>query len=80
MLAQRIAAGDGNPRNAMEMDYDELTEFKVCGASFTPIYDNSLTVHCPYMDAAYLPQFEGQLNPLTELAEISASYAGIPAP
>ena len=64
----------------MEIDYDEFTEFEVCAASFTPIYKGSPAVRCPYTDAAYLPQFKGQLDPLTELAEIGASSAGLPAP
>ncbi|KAI0327228.1 coatomer subunit alpha-2 [Cubamyces sp. BRFM 1775] len=77
---QRIAAGDRNPRNAVEIDYDEFTEFEVCAASYTPIYKGSPAVRCPYTDAAYLPQYKGQLDPLTELTEIGASSAGLPAP
>ncbi|PIL23467.1 transporter [Ganoderma sinense ZZ0214-1] len=77
---QRIAAGDRNPRNAIEIDYDEFTEFEVCAASFTPIYKGSPSVRCPYTDAAYLPQYKGQLDPLVELTEIGASAAGLPAP
>ena len=59
---------------AMPMNEDDDT------ASFTPIYKGSPAVRCPYTDAAYLPQFKGQLDPLTELAEIGASSAGLPAP
>ncbi|KAH9941627.1 coatomer subunit alpha-2 [Epithele typhae] len=77
---QRIAAGDRNPRNTVEIDYDEFTDFEVCAVSFTPIYKGSPTVRCPYTDAAYLPQFKGQLDPLTQLTEIGASAAGLPAP
>ena len=77
---QRIAAGDRNPRNAVEIDYDEFTEFEVCAASFTPIYKGSPAVRCPYTDAAYLPEYKGSLDPLTELTEIGASSAGLPAP
>ncbi|EIW55216.1 coatomer subunit alpha-2 [Trametes versicolor FP-101664 SS1] len=77
---QRIAAGDRNPRNAVEIDYDEFTEFEVCGASFTPIYKGSPAVRCPYTDAAYLPRYKGQLDPLTELTEIGVSSSGLPAP
>lgn len=79
---QRIAAGDRNPRNAVEtrVDYNEFTEFDICAASFTPIYKGSQTVRCPSTDAAYLPQYKGQLDPLTVLTEISASSAGLPVP
>ncbi|KAF9236643.1 coatomer WD associated region-domain-containing protein [Melanogaster broomeanus] len=41
---QRIAAGDRNPRNAMEISYDEFTEFDICSPS----------VHCPFTDAGKL--------------------------
>ena len=52
----------------------------MCAASFTPIYKGSPAVRCPYTDAAYLPQYKGQLDPLVELTEIGASAAGLPAP
>ncbi|KAF5310809.1 hypothetical protein D9619_008047 [Psilocybe cf. subviscida] len=76
---QRIAAGDRNPRNAVEIAYDEFTPFEICAASYTPIYKGSPSVHCPYTDAAFLPQYKGSLDPLTELTEIAASATGLPA-
>ncbi|KAL1757481.1 coatomer WD associated region-domain-containing protein [Schizophyllum commune] len=77
---QKIAAGDRNPRNAVEVTYDEFTSFEICAASYTPIYKGTAAVHCPYTDAAYLPQYKGQLDPLTELTEIGATATGLPAP
>jgi len=77
---QRIAAGDRNPRNAVEIDYDEFTEFEICAASYTPIYKGSPAVHCPYTDTAYLPTYKGKLDPLMQLTEIGASSSGLPAP
>lgn len=77
---QRIAAGDRNPRNAVEISYDEFTEFEICAASYTPIYKGSPAVRCPYTDAAYLPEFKGQLDPLLQLTEIGAPSSGLPAP
>jgi coatomer protein complex subunit alpha (xenin) len=77
---QRIAAGDRNPRNAIEITYDEFTDFDICAASYTPIYKGSSAVHCPYTDASFLPEFKGQLDPLTQLTEIGASSSGLPAP
>ncbi|KAH8113922.1 coatomer subunit alpha-2 [Phellopilus nigrolimitatus] len=77
---QRIAAGDRNPRNAVEIDYDEFTEFEVCAASFTPIYKGSPSVTCPYTGASYLPDYKGKLDPLLELTEIGAAASGLPAP
>ncbi|KAL4072497.1 coatomer WD associated region-domain-containing protein [Scleroderma yunnanense] len=77
---QRIAAGDRNPRDAVEISYDEFTEFDICAATYTPIYKKSPSVRCPYTDAAYLPDFKGKLDTLTELTEIGGTASGLPAP
>ncbi|TDL13674.1 hypothetical protein BD410DRAFT_872564 [Rickenella mellea] len=77
---QRIAAGDRNPRNAIEITYDEFTEFEICAATYTPIYKGSPSVTCPYTGAAYLPEYKGTLDPLLELTEIGAAASGLPAP
>lgn len=77
---QAISAGDRNPRNAVEIDYDEFTPFDICAASYTPIYQGSPSVTCPYTGATYLPVYKGQLDPLTKLTEIGAPAAGLPAP
>ncbi|KAG1902148.1 coatomer WD associated region-domain-containing protein [Suillus fuscotomentosus] len=77
---QRIAAGDRNPRNTVEVSYDEFTEFEICAATYTPIYKGSPSVRCPYTDAAFLPEFKGKLDPLIELTEIGATASGLPAP
>jgi coatomer protein complex subunit alpha (xenin) len=77
---QRIAAADRNPRNAVEVPYDEFTAFEICAATFTPIYRGSPSVTCPYTNATYLPEFKGQLDPLLNLTEIGAAASGLPAP
>ncbi|EIN08411.1 coatomer subunit alpha-2 [Punctularia strigosozonata HHB-11173 SS5] len=77
---QRIAAGERNPRNAIETSYDDSTEFDICAATYTPIYRGGERVHCPYTDASYLPQFKGKLDPLLQLTEIGVVVAGLPAP
>ncbi|KAJ6495248.1 coatomer WD associated region-domain-containing protein [Mycena sanguinolenta] len=79
-MRQRIAAGDRNPRNTVEISYDEFTAFDICAASFTPIYKGSPAVHDPYTNQAYLPEFKGKLDPLAQLAEIGAVASGLPAP
>jgi coatomer subunit alpha len=77
---QRIAAGDRNPRDTVEIDYDEFTPFEICAASYVPIYRGSPSVRCPYTDAAFKPEFKGKLDPLTQLTEIGAVASGLPAP
>jgi len=80
LARQRIAAGDRNPRDAVEISYDEFTEFEICAASYSAIYKGSPSVRCPYTDAAFLPEFKGTLDPLTRLTEIGAVASGLPAP
>ncbi|KAF5389654.1 hypothetical protein D9757_004110 [Collybiopsis confluens] len=77
---QRVAAGERNPRNTVEITYDEFTPFEICAASYTPIFKGSPSVQCPYTNAAFLPQYKGLLDPLTELTEIGATASGLPAP
>ncbi|EIM89149.1 coatomer subunit alpha-2 [Stereum hirsutum FP-91666 SS1] len=77
---QRIAAGDRNPRDAVEIAYDEFTEFEICAASYTPIYKGQPAVRCPYTNAAYLVEYKGTLDPLVGLTEIGAGASGLPAP
>lgn len=76
---QRIAAGDRNPRNTVEISYDEFTPFEICAVTYTPIFKGSPSVHCPFTDASFLPQFKGKLDPLTQLTEIGAAASGLPA-
>ncbi|KAI0301648.1 coatomer subunit alpha-2 [Multifurca ochricompacta] len=80
LARQRIAAGDRNPRDTVDISYDEFTEFEICAASYTPIYKGSPSVRCPYTDAAFLPEFKGTLDPLTCLTEIGVVASGLPAP
>jgi coatomer protein complex subunit alpha (xenin) len=77
---QRIAAGERNPRDAVEIAYDQFTEFEICAATYTPIYRGSPSARCPYTDAAYLPELRGKLDALVQVAEIGASASGLPAP
>ncbi|KAK7039525.1 coatomer subunit alpha [Favolaschia claudopus] len=79
-MRQRIAAGERNPRNAVEISYDEFTTFEICAATFTPIYKGSSASYDPYTNQAYLPEFKGKLDPLVQLAEIGAVASGMPAP
>jgi len=76
---QKIAAGERNPINSVTIAYDEFTPFDICAATYTPIYRGSPLVRCPYTDAAFQPQFKGQLDPLTRLTEIGAAASGLPA-
>jgi coatomer protein complex subunit alpha (xenin) len=77
---QRIAAAERNPRNAVEVAYDDSREFEICAATYTPIYKGTPAARCPYTDAAYQTRFEGKLDSLMNLTVIGAPAAGLPAP
>jgi coatomer protein complex subunit alpha (xenin) len=44
------------------------------------IYKGLPSVHCPHMDASFLPELKGKLDPLTLLTEVGATASGLPAP
>ncbi|QRW04959.1 coatomer subunit beta [Ceratobasidium sp. AG-Ba] len=73
-----IAQGDRNPRDAVEISYDEFTEFDICAISYTPIYKGSPSVRCPFTGASFLPEYKGKICPLTLVTEIGASASGLP--
>ncbi|KAG9123809.1 hypothetical protein FRC07_013904 [Ceratobasidium sp. 392] len=73
-----IAQGDRNPRDAVEISYDEFTEFEICAISYTPIYKGSPSVRCPFTGASFLPEHKGKISPLTLVTEIGASASGLP--
>ncbi|CAK5274683.1 unnamed protein product [Mycena citricolor] len=77
---QRIAAGERNPRNAVEISYDEFTPFEICAASYTPVFKGGNAVYCPYTNAAYQAEYKGTLDSLVGLAEVGAVATGVPAP
>ncbi|EJD40001.1 Coatomer, alpha subunit [Auricularia subglabra TFB-10046 SS5] len=77
---QVVAAGQRNPRNAVEIVYDETADFDICAATYAPLYKGQPVVHCPYTGAAYMPECKCQLDPLSQLAEMGAQCAGLPAP
>jgi hypothetical protein len=78
-LARQLRKYELLATQSQENTYDEFTPFEICAVSYTPIYKGSPSVHCPYTDAAFLPQYKGSLDPLTELTEIGASASGLPA-
>ncbi|KAJ7853969.1 hypothetical protein B0H14DRAFT_775927 [Mycena olivaceomarginata] len=76
-MRQRIAARERNPRNAVEISYDEFTPFQIYAASYTPIYKGTTAAYDPYPNQAYLPEFQGKLYLLVQLAEIGAGGDGL---
>ena len=77
---QIINDGDRNPIDAVEITYDSFTDFTICAASFTPIYQGSPSVKDAFTGASFLPEYKGTISPLTGVTEIGAPTTGLPVP
>jgi coatomer protein complex subunit alpha (xenin) len=75
-----ITEADRQPRDAIEISYDEFTEFDICAASYTPIYKGSPSAKDPFTGATFLPEYKGKLCPLTDVTVIGATASGLPSP
>ncbi|KAJ7730028.1 coatomer WD associated region-domain-containing protein [Mycena olivaceomarginata] len=78
-MRQRIAARERNPRNAVEISYDEFTPFQIYAASYTPIYKGMTAAYDPYPNQAYLPEFQGKFEPSCAAGRDRAGATGLPA-
>ena len=47
------------PGDQTEIEYDNVGEFDICSASFTPIYPNEPSSSCPYTGAKYHARYKG---------------------
>lgn len=69
---------DRNPRDEITIDYDEFSEFKICAASFTPIYaGQGSSIACPYCAASYLEEHKGSVCKVCELGGVGATASGL---
>ncbi|ODV91171.1 hypothetical protein CANCADRAFT_117644 [Tortispora caseinolytica NRRL Y-17796] len=76
--ARKIEArGASNPLDSIEVDYDPYSEFDICGATFTPIYQGSPSVSDPLTGTKYLPQFKGELCRVSGISTIGAPASGL---
>ena len=71
-----IASAQRNPRDTIEIDYDQFAPFTVCAASFTPIYKGSPSFSDPFTGALYKPEYKGELCRVTGVTEIGAAATG----
>ena len=74
---QRIAAGDRNPRNAVEIDYDGFTEFEICAASHTPIYSGTAYEECAFDGSKYHTKYKGTICAVCEVCEVGKHGSGL---
>ncbi|KAG0041469.1 hypothetical protein BGZ83_001762, partial [Gryganskiella cystojenkinii] len=72
---QQVA--ERNPRDEIQLDYDQFNAFVVCGVSYTPIYRGSPSVQCPYCRAHFKPEFQGNLCTICDIAQIGGTGTGM---
>ncbi|KAG0326510.1 hypothetical protein BG004_002959, partial [Podila humilis] len=73
-LARQIQqVAQANPRDEVQLDYDQYNSFVVCGISYTPIYRGSPSVQCPYCRAHYKPEFQGNLCTICDISQIGGT-------
>ncbi|KAI8980488.1 coatomer protein alpha subunit [Pilobolus umbonatus] len=56
----------------LSFNYDQYNPFDVCAISYIPIYRGSPKVNCGYCKATYLPEYEGRVCSLCEIAKIGS--------
>lgn len=71
-----VAAAERNGSNAIELDYDQFTDFDVCAITYTPIYSGSEKTLCPFCKAKYQPQCKGKLCKICRVSAIGAAATG----
>ncbi|XP_074313237.1 coatomer subunit alpha-1-like [Silene latifolia] len=74
---QVIHASERSSADATELNYDFRNPFVVCGATYVPIYRGQKDVSCPYCSARFIPNLEGQICNVCELAVIGADASGL---
>lgn len=72
-----LATANKNPRDAVEIEYDLHSQFDICPASLTPIYQGSPSVEDPLSGARYHPQFAGTLCKVTQITEVGKTASGL---
>ncbi|KAF1809077.1 Coatomer, alpha subunit [Eremomyces bilateralis CBS 781.70] len=66
-----------NPNDTLEIEFDQFAEFDVCAASYTPIYNGSPSVACPYDGSKYHQKYKGTVCKVCEVAQIGAPASGL---
>lgn len=72
-----LTQGDRNPRDAVEVSYDQFSEFDICAASLTPIFKGSPSVQSAYTGARYLPEYKNSICRVDEITQIGLTASGL---
>ncbi|KAK6946303.1 Coatomer, alpha subunit, C-terminal [Dillenia turbinata] len=74
---QVLKAAEANMNDAIQLNYDFRNPFVVCGATYVPIYRGQKDVSCPYCTSRFVPDQEGQICSVCDLAVIGADASGL---
>ena len=66
-----------NPHDSVDIEFDQFAEFDVCAASYTPIYEGTASVSCPFDGAKYHSKYKKTVCKVCEVCEIGAPASGI---
>ncbi|KAH9823265.1 coatomer WD associated region-domain-containing protein [Melampsora americana] len=78
---QVLSAGDRNPKDAIEIDYDQFSSFDICAGSLTPIYKQQTGeggfVEDPFTGARYRSEFKGTVCKVSGITEVGKKTSGL---
>ncbi|EPS70817.1 hypothetical protein M569_03938, partial [Genlisea aurea] len=74
---QVIQAAEKNTRDAAPLNYDSRNPFVICGATYVPIYRGQKDVTCPYCGTHFVPNQEGNLCAVCDLAVVGGDASGL---
>ncbi|KAF2613255.1 hypothetical protein F2Q70_00012860 [Brassica cretica] len=74
---QIVQAAERNMTDATELNYDFRNPFVICGSTYVPIYRGQKDVSCPYCTARFVPNQEGNICGVCDLAVIGADASGL---
>ncbi|XP_021759871.1 coatomer subunit alpha-2-like [Chenopodium quinoa] len=74
---QVLVAAERNMKDSTQLNYDFRNPFVVCGATYVPIYRGQKDISCPYCSSRFVPDQEGQICAVCDLAVIGADASGL---
>lgn len=66
-----------NPRDTVEVDYDQFADFDICPASLTPIYASSPSISESFTGAKYHAEHKGTVCKITQITVVGAKATGL---
>ncbi|KAI1007718.1 putative coatomer subunit alpha [Podosphaera aphanis] len=66
-----------NPKDSVEVEYDQFAEFDICAASFTPIYSGSAYEVCAFDESRYHASYKGTVCTVCGVCEVGKNGSGL---